>query len=183
MAAREKVAVGFHLASGWHDPKLPLDVGFGYVRNGWNSRDLEYSPGELPILREPSGGRAVPQGFYLEARPRVAGGEFWRSFVGGRIEAYVANQTDVVGVGVLARASIEGLYPVVTEPVAGRSGKKVFFGIAHGVIALGAYAETGYQRWPTGEAGAVLGIGITARIPGVVGVACCVDPTKRKKNK
>lgn len=178
-SAREKMSVGAHLASAWHDPNLPLDIGFGYVRNGFASHDgpestgVEGAASVNPVHATPRPRRAVPQGFYLEAGPRIAGGESWRAFVSSRVEMYAATQSQLVGVGFLARASAEVLYSVQTQPVAGVDRKGVFFGVANGVLALAAYAEAGYQRWPTGETGAVIGIGLSARLPGVIGVACC----------
>ena len=38
-APREKVSIGAHLASAWHGPDVPLDIGAGYVRNGFASHD------------------------------------------------------------------------------------------------------------------------------------------------
>lgn len=173
--AREKLAIGAHLGSLWHDPALPVDIGVGYVRDG-------FAEGQRPknntLVKEPP--RVVPQGLYVEALPKIANGPYWRWLAGTRVEMLTANGSDLVGVALLARTRAELVLPVVATPVAGVSRKGVFFGIAHGMVGLGAYAEAGYQRWPTGEGGVLFGIGLSVRLPAVVGVACCALGKKKK---
>ncbi len=153
--AREKLSVGAHLGSLWHDPGLPVDIGVGYVRNGF----AEGRPPPRNTLTNERP-RVVPQGFYVEALPKIAHGEHWRWLAGTRVEMLTANGSDLVGVSLLARTRAELLLPVVMMPVAGVTRKNAFIGIAHGMLAVGTYAEAGYQRWPTGETGVVVGIGL-----------------------
>ncbi|MBX3225427.1 MAG: hypothetical protein KF795_33285 [Labilithrix sp.] len=162
--AGHRFSAGTHVASLMPDAHFPLDVGVGYVQTGTSS----------------AGAEVLVHGLYAEGGPRLAGGRFWRVFAGPRAEYYFLPQAPDAAYAGLLRSSIELMVPVVFEGVTAESTERSFYaGMAHGMLALGAYAEGGWQRLPTDAALPVVGGGLNIRIPMTLGLLCCVWDLKK----
>ncbi len=155
--------VGTHVASLIPNPDFPLDVGAGYVQTGSEAHDHH-----IPV-----------HGLYLEGGPRVAGGKNWRTFVGPRAEYYFAPQGPNLAYAGLVRASVEVFGTADGEPVATADHKGFYFGVAFGALALGAWAEAGYQHLPSDAGLFMLGGGLHLRIPLTGGIVCCAWDFKK----
>jgi hypothetical protein len=160
-----RTSVGAHAASLVLAPDLPADVGAGYVA--------------YTRSRGAGAGSEIVQGAYAGADARVAGGEQWRVFAGGRGEALFSDRAgEGMGYGAFGRASAEIMVPLAFQPVAGATNKGAYLGVAYGVFGVGAYLESGVQRLPGSEARGAFGAGLTVRVPATFGIFCCLWPKK-----
>jgi len=160
-----RFSVGTHAASLIPDRYFPLDVGGGYVQTSKTYRDER-----IPV-----------HGVYLEGAPRVAGGKFWRVFVGPRAEYYFRPSGGAAYAGIV-RTQIE-LFGVsgAEEALEETSSASHYWGVAFGVVAIGAYVEGGYQKLPSDAAYPLFGGGLLVRIPATAGIACCAWDFSKKK--
>ena len=49
-------------------------------------------------------------------------------------------------------------------------------GASSGVFAVGGFLEGGAQKLPGGEAGSLIAIGVSVRLPAIAVLYCCVVP-------
>jgi hypothetical protein len=173
-----RFSAGTDVASLIPKPNFPLAAGGGYVQTS-----TKYGESRTPI-----------HGLYLEGGPRVAGGEWWRVFVGPRFELYFAPRGPDPAYAGIVRTQIE-----IFQPSLGETGKSddsgsttntlstrrvlprpkpisspgFFWGVAFGMAALGLYVEGGYQKLPNDAGYPLVGAGAVLRIPAIAGVACC----------
>jgi hypothetical protein len=158
-----RFGVGTHVASLMPSSDFPLDVGGGYIQTGTESNQH----------------RLAVHGLYLEGGPRLAGGKNWRAFAGPRAEYYFAPQGPNLAYAGLVRASIEVMGAAEGEPVSSVGNRGFYAGIAFGMLAIGAWAEGGYQKLPTDAGLFMLGGGLHIRIPVTAGILCCAWDFKK----
>lgn len=155
---------GVSVASIVPDTDFPLDVGAGYVQT-----QTKYGDDHVAV-----------HGAYLEGGPRIRGGSFWRVFAGPRIEYYFEPKGPETAFAALGRAEIELFNPYIGA-IASEGRDHVYYGVAFGTIAIGAYIEAGYQHLPNEAAYPLLGGGLLLRIPATAGILCCAWDFSSKK--
>jgi hypothetical protein len=161
-----RFSAGTHVASAVASRNFPLDVGVGYVQQGYISDDKH----------------ATVHGLYLDGGPRLGGGRNWRAFAGPRFEYYFLPSAPNAGYATLLQYSVEAFVPV-EAPVATTDGTdedgnttssgSFFTGLAYGTLAIGLDLYGGYQSLPANAGLPMLGAGLYVRIPATVGLACC----------
>lgn len=157
-----RFSVGTHAASLIPDRDFPLDVGGGYVQTS-----KTYRQESIPV-----------HGVYLEGGPRLAGGKWWRAFVGPRAEYYFRPSGGASYAGMM-RAQVELFGVAGGESLEDTSSPGHYWGVAFGVVAIGAYFEGGYQKLPNDAAYPLLGAGLLLRVPATAGIACCAWDFRR----
>jgi len=169
-----QILVGIHLASLWPGD-TPVDLGIGLVAA--SAERPAGQAGAAPRLRaasSSSSGSGSPDtdddltGYYLEAAGLVAGGRYWRTWLGARGELVTADVDGVTheGWGMAARVTIE-LRDGGAGAIGGGSGTAVMFGTA----AIGVYAEASLRDVPGPVGGLGLSAGLSLRVPFLAGGA------------
>ncbi len=160
--------VGMHVLAGLHWASLsprwnnPLDLGLGYVYDGFD--DPRPAPDGALLAVAPGAERDAPRtsvhGIYFEAARRNGGTHHRRSWLGMRAEVLfgsVRGETRT-GVGLVGRAAWELFTPVKASGVNGG---------ALGILGLGVYLEAGARLLPDGRAGVMTTAGVSVRLPAI----------------
>ncbi len=160
--ARGRWSVGTHLNS---HLALPVEVGVGYQAE------------HATVFGPPSSPGAKPQmdgGPYVEVAGRMHESHAHRSFLGlrGSVLWPVEDPAELKNgiINMALRADFEFFTKVSGAGAEGTGGGFVA-GLAQGILAVGAYAESGYRRDPDGTRSFVATAGLTIRTPFLVGMA------------
>lgn len=153
------VAYGLHWASLSPSHDTDLDIGLGYIYQGFGDEDITALKAEEQPDKPTGGSYRIMKplnvhGIYLEADRRIGRGDNHRTWAGLRGEALLGRVDHETrgGVGVTGRLSWE-VYGTVKD----RS--------AVGVLGIGAFIEAGARLLPDGRTAAQTLGGITVRLP------------------
>jgi len=165
--------VGMHVLAGLHWASLsprwnnPLDIGIGYVYDGFADNSDTPAPAPDGALLAAGPGaprdtnpRTAVHGLYLEAARRTGGTRHRRSWLGVRAELLfgsVGGETRT-GAGLVGRAAWELFTPIRAS---GRNGG------ALGMFGVGVYLEAGARLLPDGRAGVMTTAGVSMRLPAI----------------
>ena len=163
VTASTEFRAGIHWASLYWKPTA-LDIGAGYA-GSWRGVEPRY------IARQTGGGYIEDEtlrlhGVYMQLGYAIENERNWRTWVGGRVEAFTGklNYQDITVLGGALRIATE-FYLNSIKSAGGRG-----LGFYAGTWALGVYVEGIYRSLPV-ELGPVgVSAGVTARIPFIVAI-------------
>jgi hypothetical protein len=154
-----QVVAGIHWASVYPNHRANIDVGVGIISASHFSDEAEDGTVSERVIAPDEPLSLI--GGYVEVATRTAGGRWWRSWVGTRVESGQAslNGRDTGFVGVATRVSTEAF-------VAGADSSSG--GAVIGVFAIGLYGEVAVRR--IDEVGDDIGasVGLSMRLPFII---------------
>jgi len=162
--------VGMHVLAGLHWASLSprwnnnLDLGIGYVYDGFTDDGAPTAPDGAILAAGPTAPRDTPRtaahGLYLEADHRTGGTHHRRSWLGLRAELLfgsVGGETRT-GAALVGRAAWELFTPIKASGCNGG---------ALGMFGVGVYLEAGARLLPDGRAGIMTTAGVSMRLPAI----------------
>jgi hypothetical protein len=154
-----QVVAGIHWASVYPNHKANIDIGVGIISASHFSDEAEDGTVSERVISHDEPMSLI--GGYVEVAARTAGGRWWRSWVGTRVESGQASLDgrDHGFVGVATRVSTEAF-------VAGADSSSS--GVVLGVFAIGLYGEVAVRT--IDDVGNDLGasVGLSMRLPLIV---------------